>query len=136
LMIDLDNFKQVNDTHGHTVGDRVLAEMAQACREHVRPGDIVGRYGGDEFSIIIEGITPLRATQIADQLTRPAARSLGRDGKPLTYSTSIGIAERLPGWDLPALLTHADAAMYEAKRAGGGRWRIYEDTQATQAATR
>src|SRR5262249_32814856 len=118
-------------------GDQVLAETAQACREHVRPGDLVGRYGGDEFIIIITGITTLRAAQIADPLTRPAARVPGRDGKPLTYSASIGIAECLPGWDLPTLLTHADQAMYEAKRAGGGSWRIYEDTMgATQAATR
>jgi diguanylate cyclase (GGDEF)-like protein len=136
LMIDADNFKQVNDTHGHIAGDQVLAEMAQACREHVRPDDIVGRYGGDEF-IIIAGITTLRAAQIAEQLARPTARVLGRDGKPLTYTTSIGIAESQPGWDLPALLTHADQAMYEAKRAGGGSWRIFQDTkEATQAATR
>jgi diguanylate cyclase (GGDEF)-like protein len=136
LMIDVDNFKQINDTHGHIAGDRVLAEMAQACREHVRPDDIVGRYGGDEF-IIIAGITSLRAARIAEQLARPTARVLGRAGKPLTYTTSIGIAESLPGWDLPALLTHADQAMYEAKRAGGGSWRIFQDTkEATQAATR
>jgi diguanylate cyclase (GGDEF)-like protein len=110
--------------------------MGQACREQVRPDDIVGRYGGDEFIIIIEGITSLRATQIADQLARPTPRVPGRGGKPLTYSASIGIAECLPGWDLPALLTHADVAMYEAKRAGGGSWRIFDDTmEATQAAT-
>ena len=108
LMIDVDNFKQINDTHGHIAGDQVLAEMAQACREHVRPDDIVGRYGGDEFIIIIAGITSLRATQIAEQLARPAARVLGRDGKPLTYTASIGIAECLPGCDLPTLLMHAD----------------------------
>jgi diguanylate cyclase (GGDEF)-like protein len=137
LMIDVDSFKQINDTYGHTVGDRVLAEMAQACREHVRPDDIVGRYGGDEFIVIIIGITSCRATQIANQLARPAARVRGREGRPLTYSASIGIAECQPGWDLPALLTHADQAMYEAKRAGGGTWRLYDDTMgATQAAIR
>jgi diguanylate cyclase (GGDEF)-like protein len=137
LMLDVDKFKQINDTHGHTVGDQVLGEIAQACREHVRSDDIVGRYGGDEFSIIIVGITPARATQIADQLARPTARVLGRDGKPLTYSTSVGIAEALPGWDLPTLLMHADQAMYEAKRAGGGSWRIYDDaTQAVPGAAR
>jgi diguanylate cyclase (GGDEF)-like protein len=129
LMIDVDNFKQINDTHGHTVGDQVLADMAQACREQVRSDDIVGRYGGDEFTIIIiVGITSLRAAQIAGQLARPAARVLGRDGKPLTYSASVGIAESMPGWDLPALLTHADQAMYQAKRAGGGSWRIFDAT--------
>jgi diguanylate cyclase (GGDEF)-like protein len=128
LMIDVDNFKQINDQHGHIAGDQVLAEIAQACREHVRPDDIVGRYGGDEFIIVITGITSLRATQIAGQLARPTARVPGRDGKPLTYSTSVGIAECLPGWDLPALLTHADQAMYQAKRAGGGTWHMYTDT--------
>jgi diguanylate cyclase (GGDEF)-like protein len=136
LMIDVDKFKQINDTYGHIAGDQVLAEVAQACREHVRPDDIVGRYGGDEF-IIIAGITTRRAAQIADQLARPAPRAFSRDGKPLTYSASIGIAECQPGWDLPALLTHADQAMYQAKRAGGGSWRIYEDTtRATHAAAR
>jgi diguanylate cyclase (GGDEF)-like protein len=138
LMIDLDDFKKINDTHGHAAGDQVLAEMAHACREQVRADDIVGRYGGDEFVlIIIVGITSCRATQIANQLAQPAARVLGRDGEPLTYSTSIGIAECQPGWDLPTLLTHADQAMYQAKRAGGGTWRIFEDTAgATQAAIR
>jgi diguanylate cyclase len=136
LMIDVDNFKPINDTHGHMVGDQVLAEVARACREHVRPGDIVGRYGGDEFIILlIEGITPLRAAQIAGQLARPAPRVPGRDGKPLTYSASVGIAECQPRCDLPTLLTHADQAMYQAKRAGGGSWRIFSDTTggATQA---
>jgi diguanylate cyclase (GGDEF)-like protein len=128
LMIDVDNFKQINDTHGHVVGDQVLAEMAEACREHVRPEDLVGRYGGDEFIIIVVGVTSPRATQIAEQLARRTVGGLGQDGNPLTYTASLGIAERLPGCDLPTLLIHADQAMYEAKRAGGGRWRIYRDT--------
>jgi diguanylate cyclase (GGDEF)-like protein len=136
LMIDIDNFKHINDTHGHIAGDQVLAEIAQACREHVRPGDIVGRYGGDELIIIIAGITSPRATQIAGPLARPTARVPGRDGNPLTYTASIGIAQCPPHCDLPALLMHADIAMYQAKRAGGGTWRIYTDTTtATQEAT-
>jgi diguanylate cyclase (GGDEF)-like protein len=130
LMIDVDNFKQINDTHGHIAGDQVLADIAQACREHVRPDDIVGRYGGDEFIIIITGITSQRATQIAGQLARPAAHVLDRDKKPLTYSASIGITQCPPDCDLPTLLMHADIAMYQAKRAGGGSWRIFTDTTA------
>jgi diguanylate cyclase (GGDEF)-like protein len=125
LMIDVDNFKQVNDVHGHVAGDQVLTEVAQACRDHTRPGDIAGRYGGDEFTIVSPGITSLRATQLAGELARPLARVLGRDGTPLAYNLSIGIAECPPGGNLPTLLTHADLAMYEAKRAGGNCWRIF-----------
>ena len=127
LMIDVDKFKQINDTHGHMAGDRVLTELAQLCREHTRPDDIVGRYGGDEFIIMVPGITTLRAVQLADQLIRPAGRVLGRDEKPLAYSVSVGIAECPPDADLSLLLMHADLAMYEAKQSGGGAWRIFGD---------
>ena len=127
LMIDVDNFKQINDVFGHLAGDQVLGELAEACREHVRPDDIVGRYGGDEFIIMVPGITSLRAIQLADQLSRPVSRVLARDGKPVPYSVSIGIAECPPGGDLSVLLMHADLAMYEAKEAGGGGWRIFGD---------
>jgi diguanylate cyclase (GGDEF)-like protein len=128
LMIDVDNFKQVNDVHGHVVGDQVLTEVAQACRDHVRPADIAGRYGGDEFTIMSPGMTSLRATRLAAELARPPARVLGRDGRPLAYTLSIGIAQCPPGGNLSALLVHADLAMYEAKRAGGNCWRIYGAT--------
>jgi diguanylate cyclase (GGDEF)-like protein len=125
LMLDVDNFKQINDTHGHAAGDQVLAELADACREQLRPDDIVGRFGGDEFVIMVPGITVRRATQIADQLARPPTRVPGRDSKPLAYTVSIGIAECSAGGDLASLLTHADVAMYEAKHAGGGGWHIF-----------
>ncbi len=127
LMIDVDNFKQINDVHGHVAGDGVLAELAETCREYVRPEDIVGRYGGDEFIIMVPGITTLRAIQLAEQLTHPATAALGRDGQPLDYSVSVGISECQPGAPLSLLLMHADLAMYEAKQAGGGTWRIFGD---------
>jgi diguanylate cyclase (GGDEF)-like protein len=129
LMIDVDNFKQINDVHGHIAGDQVLARLAQACREYARPEDIVGRYGGDEFIIMVPGITSLRAIQLADQLTRPAAP--GDPGRALPpYSVSIGIADCPPCRDLSVLLRQADLAMYLAKHAGGGCWRIFSDAAA------
>jgi len=125
----VDHFKPINDVHGHAVGDRVLADLAQTCREHVRPDDIAGRYGGDEFVILVPGVTSLRAIQIAARLTGPPARVIGSDGKPVTFTVSAGIAERTSCPDLPTLLAHADLAMYEAKRAGGGCWRLFEDIE-------
>jgi diguanylate cyclase (GGDEF)-like protein len=128
LMIDVDHFKEINDAHGHAIGDLVLADLAQACREQVRPDDIAGRYGGDEFMMIIPGTTARRATQVAVGLTGPPARVTGSDGTPVSFTVSVGIAESGRCGDLPSLLAHADLAMYEAKRAGGACWRISADT--------
>jgi diguanylate cyclase (GGDEF)-like protein len=137
LMIDVDSFKQINDIHGHIAGDQVLMELAQACRDNVRSDDIVGRYGGDEFIIMVPGMTNLRAIKLADQLARRAGRVMGRDGKPLAYSASIGIAQCPPATDLSTLLMHADLAMYEAKQAGGGSWRVFgDDAEAERAGIR
>jgi diguanylate cyclase (GGDEF)-like protein len=136
LMLDVDHFKQINDLHGHAAGDRVLADLAQCCREHIRPDDVAGRYGGDEFIIVIPGISSLRAVQIAARLTGPPARVTGADGQPVTFTVSVGIAECGACPDLPILFAHADAAMYEAKRAGGGCWRLYEDTEQAVALSR
>jgi diguanylate cyclase (GGDEF)-like protein len=136
LMIDIDNFKQINDLHGHIAGDEVLTDLARACRENVRPDDIVGRYGGDEFVIIVPGVTSVRAVHLADQLTHRVSDFHCGDGTLLAYHSSVGIAQCPPYDDLTALLIHADRAMYEAKQAGGGGWRIFgDDAEAEQMGT-
>jgi diguanylate cyclase (GGDEF)-like protein len=128
LLIDVDHFKQINDVHGHAAGDRVLADVARSCREQVRPDDIAGRYGGDEFVIVIPQATNLRAAQIAGRLTRPPTHLTSRDGTPITFTISVGVAESAGSGDLPSLLARADLAMYEAKKAGGACFRIFGES--------
>ena len=123
MMIDVDHFKEINDVHGHAVGRPGAADLARSCREHVRAGDVAGRYGGDEFIIMIPGTTSARAAQLAARLTGPPARVIGADGWPVAFTLSVGIAECAGCRDLPSLLARADLAMYEAKRAGGGCYR-------------
>ena len=129
LMIDVDRFKQINDVYGHAVGDRVLTDVAAACREYVRPDDIVGRYGGDEFIVLVPRTASARAAEVAAQLTGAPARVPRDDGMRVSFTLSIGIAECAGCRDLPSLLARADMAMYEAKRAGGGCWRIFQGAE-------
>ncbi len=129
LLLDLDGFKEVNDTLGHAVGDRLLVEVAGALRGAVRPIDVVTRLGGDEFAVLLralpDGDAAVRAaTGIAAVLQRPFAL----DRITLEVGVSIGIALRPTHADgLPGLLRRADVAMYQAKRAGGGV-RLYDQS--------
>src|ERR1022692_2633387 len=128
LMIDVDNFKQINDMHGHAVGDRVLADLARSCREHAAPDDIAGRYGGDEFVIMIPGTAGAGAARIAARLTGPLSRVAGRAGAPVKFTVRVGVAEAAGCRDLQSLLARADHALYEAKRAGRACCRTFEET--------
>lgn len=123
VMIDLDNFKQVNDTHGHAFGDRVLSDVAQVMRSFTRESDVIGRLGGDEFVVMLPGCTLERAQQVADGLIRAVAKLGERNQEAQNVQLSVGICQRLATDDNYAeLLTRADHAAYEAKRAGGSRW--------------
>lgn len=122
LFIDLDRFKRINDTCGHAAGDAVLREAAERIRAVVRPDDPVGRYGGDEFVVIVAGAGVERgavraAAAIAAGLRRrPAAASAGE----VRVTASIGVAVAPPGArDPERLIAAADRAMYAAKQAGG-----------------
>jgi diguanylate cyclase (GGDEF)-like protein len=114
LFFDLDDFKQINDVHGHSVGDRCLKRFAAALRESFRPSDAVIRYGGDEFLIIAGGLDRASAVQrIA--LLRERLRFGDRDALPFDFS--FGLAELRPGHDPEAALQAADDDMLQAKRA-------------------
>jgi diguanylate cyclase (GGDEF)-like protein/PAS domain S-box-containing protein len=122
LMIDLDNFKNVNDSLGHDVGDRLLQTAAQRLVKCTRSTDTVARLGGDEFAVLLEGVAcPEQAEQIAAAVTHAFGAPLRIDGGDLTVTTSIGVALSAAGDDTEHLLRNADIAMYSAKSAGKGR---------------
>ncbi|HEX6930058.1 MAG TPA: diguanylate cyclase, partial [Gammaproteobacteria bacterium] len=120
ILLDADNFKKVNDNYGREIGDRMLKIMANSCRNNLRHFDIIGRYGGEDFIIMLPE-TPMNvAADVADRV-RKSIESIHMDTHKgeLTMTVSVGVAvatENVP--DLPALINRADMALYEAKRAG------------------
>lgn len=120
-LLDIDWFKQINDSHGHLVGDRVLIEFAQMLRDNTRHGDLLARIGGEEFLIVLPD-TPLpRALEVCERLReRVAARDWSGIAPGLSMTTSIGVAQT-PPMEQSALFGLADSALYRAKRAGRNR---------------
>jgi diguanylate cyclase (GGDEF)-like protein len=123
LFVDLDNFKQVNDAHGHATGDTVLVEIARRLHTAVRPGDTIARLGGDEFVAVCEGIDVEAALAVARRLQDAIELPLRIDSLEHNLTASIGIA--LGDSDPDALLADADAASYRAKAAGRGRIEVF-----------
>lgn len=126
LLADLDHFKSVNDAHGHRTGDRVLQEFAAIAGDMVRPGDLVGRYGGEEFCIVLPGADAEAATALAERLRDRVARGLATlDGLPLHVTVTIGLAsleaDGMPDPSVEALIDAADDALYAAKDGGRNR---------------
>ena len=127
MMCDLDFFKHINDHYGHAVGDRVLIAVAGVFTEQLRRIDIIGRLGGEEFGILLPGVTLDEATVAADRLRQAVAGlSIPGGGKTVSCTISIGLAEWSPAESLDSLLGRADKALYEAKERG--RDRVVVDT--------
>lgn len=128
LFIDLDKFKIINDSLGHTVGDQVLRIVGERLRSAAGPSDLVGRLGGDEFLVITTGYTEAAQVRaLADHLQRHLAQSIIVHGRELHINTSIGIVLAAPGdrRNADELLEDADLAMYQAKTFGPGRYAFY-----------
>jgi diguanylate cyclase (GGDEF)-like protein/PAS domain S-box-containing protein len=127
LFLDLDRFKQVNDLHGHEVGDRVLKAVAERLTASVRPSDTVARLAGDEFVVVASGLRSAEdAAFLAQKLLDRFAEPLDIPGLDLVVRLSIGITlYPLDDSDVEGLLRHADSAMYEAKQAGRGCYRQF-----------
>ncbi|MCX7142815.1 MAG: GGDEF domain-containing protein [Proteobacteria bacterium] len=121
-LIDLDNFKRFNDTFGHQAGDAVLAHLVAVVKETVRSNDLIGRYGGEEFLLILPDASMEEAAAVMNRLQRGlAARPVPWGTGQLEVTFSAGLARRRPGENEAALINHADQALYEAKRVGKNR---------------
>ncbi len=129
FFIDLDHFKQINDTLGHRVGDLLLCEVASRLQNCVRDSDLVARFGGDEFVMLISDASSVNDVgQLAAKIVESVGQPCKLDGHDIEVRPSLGIAlYGRDGQNVETLLKHADAAMYEAKAAGRGTFRFYDE---------
>lgn len=119
LMLDIDHFKAVNDSYGHRMGDEVLKRFAQVVKLSLRQQDLLGRYGGEEFVILLPATGLAGAEQLAEKVRTSVAVATFPHAQPL--SLSIGCVQVRSGESLDAAIERADVCLYQAKRAGRNR---------------
>ena len=137
LFLDIDNFKVINDTLGHDVGDKLLKQAASRLQECVRTEDTVARLGGDEFVLLLEGSERHQAVMSAERIIKALSKSFNLDGRECYVSASVGIS-MFPddAHDPNGLMRNADAAMYRAKEQGKNAFQFFTESLAKQASER
>lgn len=128
LFIDIDRFKQINDVHGHTVGDQFLVEVSSVLRRVVRAGDLVGRLSGDEFVVIVAAVEPADALALAALIIEKISNPLIESAANIMHSASVGISFATPDDTAESLIENADIAMYRAKELGRGCYAAYDES--------
>jgi diguanylate cyclase (GGDEF)-like protein/PAS domain S-box-containing protein len=129
LFVDLDDFKTVNDSLGHSTGDELLRSVAERLRYNLGGSDTAARLGGDEFGVLLDGPLDTEAvSEAARRLLNALEPPFTIDGRQLSVSASVGIALATGAETMEELMRNADLAMYEAKRRGGAQWRVFEDS--------
>jgi diguanylate cyclase len=128
LLVDIDHFKRINDTHGHVFGDQVIRSMGEVLSKQARREDIVGRYGGDEFGLILAECSAENAIRVAQRIQRSLASVSIPGGLDLNLTVSIGVATLSPQISAPLdWLNRADKALYHAKESGRNCIRAFDD---------
>jgi diguanylate cyclase len=121
-MLDIDHFKRINDSMGHSTGDMALAHLAKVVKSVLRSTDILARYGGEEFVILLPGTKQFDAVNVVMGVQRDLTKNFFmHNNERVLITFSAGVAERLTGETVDEVLPRADAALYEAKRAGRNR---------------
>jgi diguanylate cyclase (GGDEF)-like protein/PAS domain S-box-containing protein len=137
LFLDVDEFKQINDSLSHAVGDKLLVAFAERIAAALRPGDTVARLGGDEFTVLLEDVSqPAEATIIAERILSSMREPFRIGANDLQIGASIGVAMASGGLSPADLISAADLAMYDAKRRGRGRWAVFDETMHQRATAR
>ena len=129
-MIDIDHFKKVNDTYGHPMGDRVIKSLALFLKQRLRKTDHIGRYGGEEFAVVLPDTCARDAVKVLDEIRQRFAE-IRYPAQPadLSCTFSCGIAELAPDTDIKSLTQQADEALYRAKHGGRNRVERYTLSQ-------
>jgi diguanylate cyclase (GGDEF)-like protein len=127
-LLDIDHFKSINDTYGHVAGDEVLRKVADELRQHIRHPDTIGRYGGEEFLLILPHSTIIAATEQAERLCRYVRSSVIEYGEhKISLTISMGVAQyKIRREDWQTFLSRADKALYQAKNNGRDQWVVAE----------
>jgi diguanylate cyclase (GGDEF)-like protein len=135
-IVDIDHFKRINDEYGHRVGDSVLREVAHRLRRAMRSSDVISRWGGEEFCVLLGAIHDDNDMELRAERLRIAVTSTPieiSEGDPVTVTVSVGVARARRGRRTDDLFGDADVALYEAKRAGRNRTRIARSERALTA---
>jgi diguanylate cyclase (GGDEF)-like protein len=127
-MLDLDRFKQINDSYGHQAGDRMIEEVADVLRERTRESDVLARLGGDEFAIVLPRCTRAEARAVAESIAKAIAahRSADRGADRVTASVGVAMFGEDPRTSIDTVISEADTAMYAAKDGGRDGVRVFD----------
>jgi diguanylate cyclase (GGDEF)-like protein len=127
-MLDIDHFKKINDNYGHLIGDDVLKKTASLISSSLRHGDIAGRYGGEEFIVLLPTISQEKTIEIAEKIRKSIKDIIFKsDKKSFSITISIGLSKYKKGMDIDTLVGNADNALYQAKNSGRDNIILYEE---------